>query len=292
MAAVSTEVGSPRRRLWLHGGRRLHGVLLGAAGLLLVLVLWDLAVRIFDLSVLVLPAPSEVLEALWRMLSTSPSSPTSLYYQAVPTLEATLIGFAGACLLGFVLGFLLFEWKAIGQFLWPLVIAFQALPKVAIAPVLVIWLGPTIESKIVLVVIVAFFPVFINTMVGLESLEEDVEEMLRSFGAKRRHMLRLGRFPAALPVLFAGIESALLLSLVAIVVAEFVAGQRGLGFLVTQAQYNLDMPAVFAVLIVFSVLGVIFLEVITWLERKVVFWKTTRRGVLAYVEGDGVANRD
>jgi NitT/TauT family transport system permease protein len=277
----ATSVPGQRRRQSRLGGHA-YSLTLGLSGLAAAIVAWYAAVELGGVGPLQLPAPDRTWGALWRMITEDPSSPTSLVYQAIPTLQATFVGFAIATVGGFLLGFILFESRFLGQLLWPLVIAFQALPKVALAPVLVIWFGPTIESKIVLVAIVSFFPVFINTIVGLESLDSDTEEMLKSFGAKRRHMLSYGRFPAALPVLFAGIESALLLSLVAVVVAEFVAASRGLGFMITQAQYNIDMPTEFALLIVFAVLGVILLEIVTLIEHKVVFWKTSRRGLFAY----------
>jgi NitT/TauT family transport system permease protein len=288
MAVVDTPtVARPRhaRRgsIWL---TRAYGLALGITGIVLAIVIWWAVVKVWNLSSLVLPTPSRTWDALWRGLSFAPNDPRSLVYQAQPTIKAALLGFVGAGISGFLLGFLLFEWKFAGQLLWPLVIAFQALPKVAIAPVLVIWFGATMNAKIILVLIVSFFPVFLNTMVGLESLDKNEEEMLRSFGAKRRHVLRFGRLPAALPVIFAGLESALLLSLVAIVVGEFVAGQRGLGFLINQSQYNLDMPAVFSILIVFCVLGVVFLEIMVWLERRIVFWRRPRRGIIAFLEGE------
>jgi NitT/TauT family transport system permease protein len=281
---TSVRAHGPRRgSIWL---TRAYGLTLGILGIVLAIFAWWAAVRFWHLSVLQLPSPARTWNALWRGLSFSPSDPRSLIYQAQPTVKAALLGFLGASISGFLLGFILFEWKFAGQLLWPLVIAFQALPKVAIAPVLVIWLGATFNAKVVLVLIVSFFPVFLNTMVGLESLDKNEEEMLHSFGAKRRHVLRYGRLPAALPVIFAGLESALLLSLVAIVVGEFVAGQRGLGFLINQSQYNLDMPAVFSILVVFCVLGVVFLEVMVWLERRIVFWRRPRRGIIAFLEGD------
>lgn len=281
---ISVRPGSRRRKsIWLS---RVYGLTLGVVGIVLAIVAWWAIVQIWDLSALVLPTPGQTWDALWRGLTFSPDNPRSLIYQAQPTVVAALLGFFAASVTGFLLGFLLFEWKFAGQLLWPLVIAFQALPKVAVAPILVIWFGITMNAKVILVLIVSFFPVFLNTMVGLESLGKSEQEMLRSFGAKRRHILRFGSLPAALPVIFAGLEAALLLSLVAIVVAEFVASQRGLGFLINQSQYNLDMPAVFSVLIIFCVLGVLFLEIMVWIERRVVFWRQPRRGIIAFLEGD------
>jgi NitT/TauT family transport system permease protein len=286
--AAGAAAAAPRKRkfdgaLWL---KRLYGAVLGALGIAIALLVWWAVVRHWHISQLELPSPAKTFHALRRGLFESTSDPRSLVYQAEPTLQTALIGFVLASLTGFALGFILFEWKFAGQLLWPLVIAFQALPKVALAPVLVIWFGPTQNAKVILVLIVSFFPVFINTMVGLESLDKNEEEMLHSFGAKRRHILLYGRLPAALPVIFAGLESALLLSLVAVVVAEFVASTRGLGWLINQSQYNLDMPAVFAILIVFAVVGVVLLEVMVWMERRIVFWRRPRRGIIAFLEGE------
>jgi NitT/TauT family transport system permease protein len=280
-STVRTSAAPRGRSLWIG---RAYGIALGILGILIALFVWWGVVRYWNISQLELPSPSKTWEALWRGLDRSPTDRRSLIYQGIPTLKAALLGFVAASITGFLLGFVLFEWKFAGQLLWPLVIAFQALPKVALAPVLVIWFGTGQNAKIVLVVIVSFFPVFINTMVGLESLHKNEEEMLHSFGANRWHVLRYGRLPAALPVIFAGLESALLLSLVAIVVAEFVAGSRGLGFLINQSQYNLDMPAVFSILVVFAVVGVVLLELMVWLERKIVFWRRPRRGIIAFLD--------
>jgi NitT/TauT family transport system permease protein len=277
-----TADGTSGRSLWL---QRTVGLLLGVLGIVIAIFIWWAIVRYYNISQLELPSPGKTWEALSRGLRRSPSDPRSLIYQAEPTLKAALIGFVLASITGFLLGFMLFEWKFAGQLLWPLVIAFQALPKVALAPVLVIWFGTGQNAKIILVVIVSFFPVFINTMVGLESLHRNEEEMLHSFGANRWQVLRYGQLPAALPVIFAGLESALLLSLVAIVVGEFVAGTRGLGFLINQSQYNLDMPAVFSILVVFAVVGVVLLEIMVWLERRIVFWRRPRRGIIAFIDG-------
>jgi NitT/TauT family transport system permease protein len=267
--------------------RRSIAILLGLTGLVLGVAAWWLVCLIGGFDVLELPTPAQAAEALWRGITQDVSSPQSFFYQMVPTVESALLGFLGASLTGFLLGFALSESQILSQLLWPLIVAFQALPKVALAPALIIWFGPGMGSTVVLVLIVAFFPVFINTMVGLESLGADEEEMLFAFGAKRRQILRFGRLPAALPVIFAGLESALLFSLVAVVVGEFLSGTRGLGFLITQSQYNLDMPAVFALLITFSILGVVLLEIITWLERRIVFWIPHRRGLFASFDRDG-----
>ena len=126
----------------------------------------------------------------------------STYFCGWSTRESSrLFGFVLASITGFLLGFMLFEWKFAGQLLWPLVIAFQALPKVALAPVLVIWFGTGQNAKIILVVIVSFFPVFINTMVGLESLHRNEEEMLHSFGANRWQVFLRIVLPLARPAL-------------------------------------------------------------------------------------------
>lgn len=250
-------------------------------GLVGAIVGWQIAVTVGNVPTLIVPSPVKVAQALARGLTQPPNLGSSFLFQAVPTLTASLLGFVVASVIGILLGVALFEWRSVRQTLWPLVIAFQALPKVAVAPLLVIWFGSGIEAKVVLVAIVAFFPIFINTMVGLEALDQDTEEMLRSFGASGLKILRYGRFPAALPVIFAGLQSGLLISLVAVVVGEFVGGSRGLGVLITQAQYTLDIPAVFAILIVFSVLGVGLMEIVSRVERRVVFWRLTSRGMAA-----------
>jgi NitT/TauT family transport system permease protein len=276
LPAVRNRRGAALRDIGATGSRaiwRLRALLLPVVGIAGALGAWQLTVSLSHASPFVLPSPAKVALALKRgVFTTSPHSPASFLYQGVPTIEVTVLGFLAAAATGIILGVVVSEFRVLRQALWPLIVAFQALPKVALAPIMVVWFGVNLQSKIILVLTVSFFPVFVNTIVGVESLHEDTAEMLRSFGAKRPNILRFGRLPAALPVIFAGLQSAILFSLVAVVVAEFVAGSRGWGVQITQAQYNLDIAAVFGILLLFALTGVVLSMLVKLLEYVVVVW--------------------
>ena len=243
-----------------------------SAGLLIALLsAWEFAVAAFNVSSLMFPAPSSVAMALWRGLS------RGLYWQHLETtaLEMVVglsIGAAG----GFVLGVLISEFQQVGRILFPYLVSIQSLPKVAIAPLIVMWFGFGIESKLVVVALITFFPILINTLSGLAVVDEQRIDLMRVLLADRWQTFLYVRLPSAASTIFAGLNVAVVLALTGAIVAEFVGAQRGLGVLLLQAQTNLDTAGMFAVLVFLAGIGLIANVSVRRLERTVLYWAKRR----------------
>ena len=256
-------------------GRRLYGVLQNHPGVILsplsfvlLLVLWELVGRAGLVAPIVLPPPSRVWDGL-VILFTASWFPQHVWFTAAETLIGFAIGGVAAILLGIVMvNVPLFK-----EVVYPYVVAFQVMPKVVLAPIFITWFGFGIESKIVMAIAISFFPVVINTVVGLESVEEDASLLMRSLVASRRQIFWKLAWPTALPSIFAGLKTSLTLALIGALVAEFVTAKEGLGTLITTFSFELKVYLVFAVIIVVSVLGLAMYGIMEYLDRKVVFWR-------------------
>jgi NitT/TauT family transport system permease protein len=237
-----------------------------------VIILWELSVWLFTIPIYLIPAPSAIGKALWVGLHEPLTSPQGFYLHAGYTILESLIGFAAGSGLGIVLGALMAQFALLEKTVLPYVVAFQSLPKVAIAPLFVIWFGFGIESKAVIAALISFFPLLINTSVGLKSVEQDRIDLLRSLAATRWQIFRIVKVPSALPFIFAGLDMAIIYSLLGAVVGEFVGGQRGLGVVILQLNFNMDIAGVFATLAILAVIGIAMDISIRWIERRTVFW--------------------
>jgi len=158
---------------------------------------------------------------------------------------------------------------------FPYVVAFETLPKVAIAPIVIIWLGFGFSSKIAITAMIVFFPVVVNTMTGLHSTDPQYIEMLTAFTATKWQIFRLVKVPMALPYIFAGLDIASVLGVIGAIVAEFVGSRAGLGYLILHRMFMMDMPTVFATLIVLSLMGYSMHLAVVAVRRKVLFWAET-----------------
>jgi NitT/TauT family transport system permease protein len=158
------------------------------------------------------------------------------------------------------------------QTIYPYVVALQTLPKIAIAPLIIVWFGFGISSKVVIAAMVGFFPVLVNVIVGLKTIDQSKLDLMRSLNATRWQTFRLVKFPNALPFVFAGLDIAIVFSVLGAIVGEFVGAQRGLGNLILQFNFSLDIAGVFAVLILLSVMGVALHLIMQAIQRRVIFW--------------------
>ena len=242
-------------------------IILSPVALIVFLAVWELIVRIYDIPRIILPSPS----AIGRSFFISFAEQKILRHIWV-TLFETLVGFAIGSTSGFILGAVVAQFKLVERTFYPYIVAFQALPKVAIAPLIIIWTGYGIESKIIMSALITFFPLLVNTLAGLNSTDQDYIEMLRGFSASELQILRKVKFPMALPYIFAGIDMAAILSLIGALVGEFVGAKEGLGYLLLFRQFKMDIPSVFAILIILSLIGVGFHTIIFRIQKKVVFW--------------------
>lgn len=249
-----------------------------AFGLRLVFIaaligLWELAVAAFDLPPFLVPAPSKVARALYVGLD-SHLYTTHLYV----TVGETLLGFALGCALAFVLGSVIALSRTVEYYLHPLVVMFQSMPKVALAPIILIWFGLGISSKVVSAALVAFFPLMVNTIVGLRSADEDRINLMRSLGASRWQIFRMLRLPNAMPYLFAGLEIAMIFALIGAIVAEFISAEKGLGMLMQSMNFTMDVAGEFSILFILAILGLVLNGLVGLVRRRVLFWDRSRDG--------------
>ncbi|GAA1027153.1 ABC transporter permease [Virgisporangium ochraceum] len=247
--------------------RRLPEVTYSVLVFLGLLVLWQLVVTVFDVSTVLVPAPSAVAGSLVDGFQDG-----SLMTHAVVTLKEILIGFGIAVGSALVSAVLITQFRTVERVLFPLLILTQTIPKVAMAPLLIVWFGIGVSSKVLTVALIAFFPLLINAILGFRSAAHEQVEMLRSFGASRVQVMRHLQIPSALPHIFAGLEVAVILSVTGAVVAEFVGSSEGLGYLIQASNFTLDVARTFAVIVVLSAIGIALHAVVVRLGRWLVFW--------------------
>jgi len=241
--------------------------------LFIVLVcVWETIVRVFHIPQFILPAPSKVAEALWRGL-TSGLYVEHLYY----TLVSTVLGFLLGAALGFGLGTAVALSRRFEFFLYPYIVMFQSLPKIALAPLIVIWFGLGLSSKVVNAALVAFFPLLVNTIVGLKSADEDRVSLMRSLAASEKQIFWMLRLPNALPFVMAGLDVAMIFALIGAIVGEFVGAKRGLGMLIQSMNFTMDVSGQFSVLLILSVVGLLLNRCIQLIRKRVLFWDPSEK---------------
>jgi len=248
------------------------GAIIPWVGLVFLLALWVVSVRLYSIPSYILPTPEAVLNALWSGLAVSPASPLGWYVPLWGTLSNAAIGFVIGVALGLVLGSAMAESRTIERLLMPYAFALQALPKVAIAPLIVIWFGFGDGSKIAVAALLSFFPILINSFTGLRAVEPERIDLMRSLSASRFETYRIVKLPNAAPFIFAGLDMAVVYALLGTIVAEFLGAQRGMGVVITQAQAVSDVAGVFAALIILGAFGILLHAAVRWTERRVVHW--------------------
>lgn len=249
-------------------GLRARKVLTDVAIFVAFVVVWDLVIRLTEVRPIILPPPADVARALADGLVLR-----GVYWEHVwVTLVETMAGFAIGALIGLALGVLIAEIPILQRTIYPYIIAFQTIPKVAVAPLFVIWFGFGMTSKVAIAATISFFPIVVNTITGLGAADPSKVQMLRVFGASPWMQFRLARFPAALPYLFAGLDIAIVLSVIGAIVAEFVGAQKGIGYLIMQYNFALNTAGIFALLIVLSAIGVLLHLAVIEIQRRTVFW--------------------
>jgi NitT/TauT family transport system permease protein len=230
-----------------------------------VTVFWELAIRLFRVPTFVLPAPSAVIRSLienWAQLASATES----------TALEILLGFVLAAITGIAIALVIVRFDRFGRALYPLIVLFQNVPKVALAPIFILWFGFDLAPKVLLIVVIAFFPVAIDMLVGLQSVEPSFVALMQSVGASHSKILLDVRIPHSLPHLMAGLKVAITFSVIGAIVGEFAGASRGLGYMIQFASTQLDTPLIFAALLVVSVLGLAFYYVVEFAERVLVPW--------------------
>jgi NitT/TauT family transport system permease protein len=231
-------------------------------------LIWQVAAALSGLPPFILPKPLAVLSRVGSVLADG-SLLRHAGYTLVEVLAGMLIGMSAAAVLGYLLG----KSRLAERLLSPYIVATQAIPTVAIAPLLMIWLGTGLLSKILICALIVFFPVLVNTVVGLRSVSANLRELMRSLGATRMQTFRLLELPAAMPVLLGGLKVGATLSVIGAVVGEFVGADRGLGFLINVARGQYDTALVFVGVFTLVVMALALYAMVAWTENRWLKWR-------------------
>lgn len=254
------------KKIISHARRNSHALLTIAV----LLVLWEVFVRSTSVREFLLPAPSKVLQQFL-------AQPGYLLGESLSTLKTTLYGFATAVVLGVGAAVGIVYSRFLDRTLYALLVALNAVPKVALAPLFVIWMGTGSLPKVAIAMLIAIFPILIDTVLGLRSTDPDMLDMAKVNQATPGMVLWKIRFPTALPSIFAGMKVGVSFALVGTIVGEFVAGETGLGHVILVAQGSFDTPTVFVALVLLGVLGVVLFKAIELIEERALSWHASQR---------------
>lgn len=247
---------------------RKHSGGLVPISILAALVLWEAVVRIERLPAFILPSPGQVAVRFWQAVLDG-----SLLRHSAITLLEVLVGLLAGSLLATILGYLLSKSQLLERLAAPYLVASQAIPIVAVAPLLVIWFGPGMFSKVLICALIVFFPVLVNTVVGLRAVPENLRDLMHSLHASRAQMLRYLEVPAALPVFLGGLRIGATLSVIGAVVGEFVGSDRGLGFLINVGRGQYDTALVFAAILALVAMALALYGVVVFFESRLLAWQ-------------------
>jgi NitT/TauT family transport system permease protein len=236
---------------------------------IVLLLAWELFVRLAGIKPIVLPAPS----VIWGEFA---STPQWYLLQAWYTLLMTLGGFLTAVIVGVAIAVLIVESKLLENTKFTLIVGVNSVPKVAVAPLFVIWLGTGNQPKIAISFLIALFPITIDSVLGLKSVPQDILDVAKSLRGGRFATLWRIRFPSALPSIFAGMKVGISLALVGAIVGEFVSSNRGLGYVILSAQGMFDTPRAFAAIMVLAVESILLFYAVVWIERFALPWHASQ----------------
>jgi NitT/TauT family transport system permease protein len=247
-------------------------VVLAPVLFVVIIALWEWAVPYFNVPNWVLPTPSQILTALWRGLDAGVFDRGGYWLHTGVTVAQVLIGFFIGSALGLLLGTIISQFRILEATLRVYLIAIQSLPKIALAPIIVLWFGFGLTSKIVIICLLTFFPLLINSMAGFKAVDTERLELMRALGANPWQIFWKVRLPSALPYIFAGLDMAAVFAVVGAIVGEFVGAQRGLGTLILSMNAQMDIAGTFSVFIILSLVGVLLHQSLRIVERKLLFW--------------------
>jgi len=238
--------------------------------IIVIFLLWDIVIRIFRIPPYLIPAPWDVAKMLvaeWPRL----------WRESLFTGYATLGGFGLSILFGIPIAMLIAYSRLVESYVYPLLVFSQSVPKIAIAPLFVVWFGFGIFPKVISAFLLGFFPVVVATVMGFKSMETDMIDLARSMRASRLQMFLKFSLPQALPSIFSGLKVSATLAVVGAVVGEFVGSNSGIGYVLQIANGNFDLPLMFAALFVLSMMGVILFALVDLAEKMMIPWHQSRR---------------
>jgi NitT/TauT family transport system permease protein len=240
--------------------------------LVVILVLWEWGVPYFQVPNWVLPTPSAIITALWRGLDAGIFDRGGYWLHTGVTVFQVLLGFFIGSSVGLLLGTIISQFRILEATLRIYLIAIQSLPKIALAPIIVLWFGFGLTSKVVIICLLTFFPLLINSMAGFKAVDTERLELMRALGANPWQIFWKVRLPSALPYIFAGLDMAAVFAVVGAIVGEFVGAQRGLGTLILSMNAQMDIAGTFSVFIILALVGVLLHQSLRIIERRLLFW--------------------
>jgi NitT/TauT family transport system permease protein len=238
--------------------------------LVFLVVLWDVTIRVFNIPPYQIPKPIDVLTTLWQEWP-------MLLREAWPTTLATIQGFLLSAAFGIPVAMLIAGSRTVEAYVYPLLVFSQSIPKIAIAPLFVVWFGFGMFPKVLSAFLLGFFPVVVSAVQGFKSVEPDMMDLARAMEANRLQIFRMVSLPHAMPAIFAGLKISITLAVVGAVVGEFVGSNSGIGYVLQRSIGNFELPTMFAALVVLSLIGVILFWIIDLLERIAIPWHASQR---------------
>jgi NitT/TauT family transport system permease protein len=240
------------------------------AAVLILCAIWEAICRLTGVRPYIFPSPLNVLHELV-------TEPLYLLENSAYTIGASLLGFALSVVIGLAMAVGIVYSKFLDKTLLTTLVASNAVPKVAIAPLFILWVGTGIESKVLMAFLVSIFPMVVDSVVGLRSVDPGMLELARTYKGSKLQMFWKIRFPNALPSIFAGMKVAISLALIGTIVGEFVGANRGLGYVILQSQGTYNTPRVFAAILLLTVIGIVFYQIVDLIERKAMPWHVSHR---------------
>ena len=235
--------------------------------IVVLVVIWKLVIAIFDVSPFVLPQPEDVIKGVKELVNAN-----DFWSDVRVTLTETIVGFLIALVLGIVLGTILGRVVWLEQAMRPVIVASQVVPKVALIPLFIIWFGFGITSKIIIVALLSFFPILLNVILGVRSVDAGHRDVMRSLNSTRWQTFRRLEYPSTLPYVLAGMEVGIVFAVVGAVVGEYLGGDQGLGYRIVTSLNNLEAETLFAVILVLTLFGFLLYLAVVALKRFLIPW--------------------
>jgi NitT/TauT family transport system permease protein len=265
---IAGDVPEPRKRAFDVGRLLESDLLMGALAIFAILAIWEAATIILAVRPYILPAPTTIVTRVAKDLVGG-----EIFKHLPITLAEILIAFAFAIVAGILFGTMVALVPLVERMFYPLVLALQTVPKVAVAPLFLIWFGFGMQSKIVTAALIAFFPIFINVVAGLKAVQPQRIQLMRALKASHFKTFMSVRLPSMLPFLFAGLQIGLVFAIIGVIVSEFIGGTKGLGVLIIMRQGEIDTAGVFSVLIYLSIMGLTMSFLLRRVAQYYTFWE-------------------
>jgi NitT/TauT family transport system permease protein len=230
------------------------------------LILWEILVRVLGIRSIILPPPSEIFVTMVARYDL-------LFANLWPSLYLTVLGFALAVIGGVLVAIVVTYSRILREGLYPVIVVSQVIPKIAIAPLFIVWFGTGTMSSLLLAFLISFFPMTINAAMGFQTVDEDIQRMARTFMGSNWQIFWKIRMPNALPYIFGGMKISITLAIIGVIVAEFVASQEGIGYLIKLAGGLLDTPLMMAAITELSIAGLVLYAIIAVAESWAVYWQ-------------------